>query len=46
MITQKDLSTKENISPRFNLSLDTWAVALALGLSALIWIGVIKHVPW
>jgi hypothetical protein len=28
------------------LSLDTWAVLLALGLSLLIWIGVIKHVPW
>ena len=28
------------------LSLDTWAVFLALGLSLLIWIGVIKHVPW
>jgi hypothetical protein len=27
-------------------SLDTWAVFLALGLSFLIWIGVIKHVPW
>ena len=30
--------------PRF--SLDTWAVFLALGLSLLIWAGVIKHVPW
>jgi hypothetical protein len=28
------------------LSLDTWAVFLALALSFLIWIGVIKHVPW
>jgi len=28
------------------LSLDAWAVALALALSALIWLGVIKHVPW
>jgi hypothetical protein len=27
-------------------SLDTWAVFLALGLSFLIWIGAIKHVPW
>jgi hypothetical protein len=31
-------------SPRF--SLDTWAVFLALGLSLLIWAGVIKQVPW
>jgi len=28
------------------LSLDTWAVALSLGISLLIWLGVIKHVPW
>jgi hypothetical protein len=35
--------TKQSL-PRF--SLDTWAVFLALGLSFLIWIGVIKHVPW
>ncbi len=28
------------------LSLDTWAVLLALGLSALVWIGWIKKVPW
>ena len=27
-------------------SLDTWVVFLALGLSLLIWAGVIKHVPW
>lgn len=28
------------------LSLDTWAVILALVLSGAIWIGVIKHIPW
>lgn len=28
------------------LSLDAWAVALALGLAVLIWTGVIKHIPW
>ena len=27
-------------------SLDAWAVALALSLAALIWLGLIKHVPW
>jgi hypothetical protein len=32
--------------PSAPLSLDTWAVLLALGLSLLIWIGIIKHVPW
>ncbi|MGA8038206.1 MAG: hypothetical protein WA823_11960 [Candidatus Acidiferrales bacterium] len=28
------------------LSLDSWAVLLALGLSLLVWIGLIKKVPW
>jgi hypothetical protein len=28
------------------LSLDTWAVLLALGLSLLVWVGLIKKVPW
>lgn len=31
---------------RSRFSLDAWAVALALGLAALIWSGVIKHIPW
>jgi hypothetical protein len=46
MTTQQNSGPKEKTSSSFNLSLDAWAVALALGLSALIWIGVIKHVPW
>ena len=29
---------------RWKLSLDTWAVLLALGLSLLVWIGLIKKV--
>ena len=28
------------------ISLDAWAVALALGLALLVWIGWIKRVPW
>jgi hypothetical protein len=28
------------------ISLDSWAVALALGLALLVWLGWIKHVPW
>jgi hypothetical protein len=36
--------TENQSASRF--SLDTWAVFLALGLSLLIWAGVIKHVPW
>jgi len=31
---------------RSRISLDAWAVTLALGLALLIWSGVIKHVPW
>lgn len=28
------------------ISLDAWAVALALGLALLVWLGWIKHVSW
>jgi hypothetical protein len=28
------------------ISLDWWAVAVALGLAALVWLGWIKRVPW
>lgn len=28
------------------LSIDLWAVGLALALSLLVYLGVIKHVPW
>ena len=31
---------------RWGLSLDGWAVALALGLSLQVWIGWNKRVPW
>jgi hypothetical protein len=27
-------------------SLDTWAVLVALALSAAVWLGLIKHIPW
>lgn len=30
----------------FKLSLDTWAVALSLALSLLVWLGLINHIPW
>lgn len=29
-----------------HIALDTWAVALALVLTTLVWAGWIKHVPW
>ena len=28
------------------VSIDGWAVALALALALLVWAGAIKHVPW
>jgi hypothetical protein len=28
------------------ISLDAWAVVLALGLALLVWLGWIKRVPW
>ena len=28
------------------ISLDTWAVILALVLAALVRLGVLKHIPW
>jgi hypothetical protein len=33
-------------SPGFRVSLDAWAVSLALIVSLLVWTGVIKHIPW
>ena len=38
-------SNKRN-KPQPGLSLDSWAVILALALSLAIWVGWIKHVPW
>jgi hypothetical protein len=38
--------TAKPIKPSPLLSLDTWAVLLALALSLAIWLGWIKHVPW
>ncbi len=46
MTQQNKTREKEIRSGGFQLSLDAWAVALALGLSLLIWIGWIKHIPW
>jgi hypothetical protein len=30
----------------FRISLDTWAVALALAAALLVRAGVLKHIPW
>jgi hypothetical protein len=50
-IVSKNVEHKRNTastsrSSTWGLSLDTWAVIVALVLSGAIWIGVIKHVPW
>lgn len=37
---------EEKAKKRFNLSLDTWAVALALVLVVLVKLGVLTKVPW
>jgi len=31
---------------RWSLSLDSWAVLLAVGLAILVRLGVFKHIPW
>jgi hypothetical protein len=40
--------TEENLAKRVRtvVSVDEWAVALALALALLVWAGAIKHVPW
>jgi hypothetical protein len=44
--TQQNTKHTPNGNSAFKLSLDTWAVALAFALSLLVWLGVIKHIPW
>jgi hypothetical protein len=39
-------STKESKKAGFGLSLDGWAVTLALLLSLLVWAGLLKQIPW
>lgn len=38
--------TKVNEKKQTGLSLDSWAVAIALLLAALVRLGVLKHVAW
>jgi hypothetical protein len=44
-LQQRSSSLSKGDSKR-KLSLDTWAVALSLAISLLVWLGVIKHIPW
>ena len=45
-MTEKTETANLKAKPAVFLSLDTWAVLLALGLSLLVWVGWIKKVPW
>lgn len=37
---------KSKNGPSWRISLDSWAVTLALVLTALVWAGWIKRIPW
>ena len=39
-------SDTKSSKTRSRVSLDAWAVTLALALALLVWSGVIKHIPW
>lgn len=41
-----NLGGRNRNEKRTELSLDTWAVTLALALVFLVWSGAIKHIPW
>lgn len=43
-LAQKAMRKSKNGGWR--ISLDTWAVTLALALTALVWAGWIKRIPW
>lgn len=46
-MTQQTAShTKRETPAASKFSLDAWAVSLALLLSLLVWVGLIKHIPW
>jgi len=40
------MSREKTGGARFRISLDTWAVAIALATALLVRAGVLKHVPW
>ena len=40
------MSTEKNSGGHFRLSLDTWAVAIALAAALLVRAGLLKHIPW
>ncbi len=46
MMTRPETAVAANKSGKFQFSLDSWAVTLALLASLLVWLGWIKQVPW
>jgi len=40
------MTTEKTGGRRFRISLDTWAVAIALVAALLVRAGLLKHVPW
>ena len=40
------MNTEKTGGGRFRISLDTWAVAIALATALLVRAGLLKHVPW
>ena len=43
--SRSDLNSREP-KASWRLSLDSWAVLLAVGLAILVRLGVFKHIPW
>lgn len=42
---QRDTAEKSSVS-KSSLSLDWWAVIVALAFILLIWLGILQNVPW
>ncbi|HYA89580.1 MAG TPA: hypothetical protein VEF54_02020 [archaeon] len=40
------MSTEKSVGRGFRISLDTWAVAIALAAALLVRAGLLKHIPW
>jgi len=46
MIAGQNTAQRTSVRDRISLSLDTWAVTLALCLALLVGLGVLKQIPW
>jgi len=45
-MTETNEGSSQPRKASLRISLDGWAVALAIAVSLLVWLGWIKHVPW